>query len=76
MLAPDLSKDVFAASALKEISTMGYKLEATVPLARTGMLGFGNKKEIWIFRGTRMRSRANSRAGSRTGSRAGQNADH
>lgn len=51
---------------------MGYKLEATVPLARTGMLGFGNKKEIWIFRGTRMRSRANSRAGSR----AGQNVDH
>lgn len=74
--APDLSKDVFAASALKEISTMGYRLEATVPLARTGMLGFGNKKEVWIFRGTRMRSRANSRAGSRTGSRAGQNVDH
>ncbi|KAG2159846.1 uncharacterized protein EDB93DRAFT_1112233 [Suillus bovinus] len=70
--APDLSKDVFAASALKEISTMGYKLEATVALPRTGMLGFGNKKEIWIFRGTRMRSRANSRAGSR----AGQNIDH
>ncbi|OJA21504.1 hypothetical protein AZE42_05104, partial [Rhizopogon vesiculosus] len=65
--APELSKDIFAASALKEISLMGYKLEATVPLARTGMLGFGNKKEIWVFRGTRIRSRVNSRAGSRAG---------
>ncbi|KAG2154829.1 hypothetical protein DEU56DRAFT_770662 [Suillus clintonianus] len=72
----ELSKDVFAASALKEISMMGYKLEATVPLPRSGMLGFGKQKEIWIFRGTRMRSRANSRAGSRSGSRAGQNIDH
>jgi hypothetical protein len=51
---------------------MGYKLEATVPLARTGMFGFGNKKEIWVFRGTRIRSRVNSRAGSRVG----QNNDH
>jgi len=67
-----LSKDVFAASALKEISVMGYKLEATVPLARAGMLGLGSKKEIWVFRGTRVRSRVNSRAGSR----AGQNNDH
>ncbi|KAG6336670.1 hypothetical protein ID866_2417 [Astraeus odoratus] len=58
-----LDRDVFASHALKEISQMGYKLEATLSLPRAGILGFGGKKEIWVFRGMRIRSRTNSRNG-------------
>ncbi|KAF9237347.1 hypothetical protein BU15DRAFT_88791 [Melanogaster broomeanus] len=61
---PELDKDVFASHALQEISSLGYKLEATVPLPRAGILGFGGKKEIWVFRGTRIRPRADSRGAS------------
>ncbi|KAH7930946.1 hypothetical protein BV22DRAFT_1027699 [Leucogyrophana mollusca] len=61
--APELDKNVFAAHALQEINLMGYRLEATVCLARSGILGFGSKKEIWVFRGTRIRARADSRSG-------------
>ncbi|KAH7906830.1 hypothetical protein BJ138DRAFT_576519 [Hygrophoropsis aurantiaca] len=62
-LANDLDKDVFAAHALQEINSMGWTLEATVRLARSGILGLGGQKEIWVFRGTMVRSRANSRSG-------------
>ncbi|KAH7883568.1 hypothetical protein F5I97DRAFT_1938284 [Phlebopus sp. FC_14] len=61
--ASELDKDVFTSHALQEINSMGYKLEATVPLARSGFLGFGSKKEIWVFRGARSRSRPSSRSG-------------
>ncbi|KAF9229266.1 hypothetical protein BS17DRAFT_688434 [Gyrodon lividus] len=59
--APELDKNVFASHALQEISLLGYKLEATVSLPRVGILGFGGKKEIWVFRGTRIRPRPDSR---------------
>ncbi|EGN95769.1 hypothetical protein SERLA73DRAFT_59930, partial [Serpula lacrymans var. lacrymans S7.3] len=64
-LAPELDKNVFASHALQEINMMGFRLVATVPLARSGLLGFGSRKEVWVFRGTQIkpRSRANSRTG-------------
>jgi len=60
--APELDKDVFASHALQEISLLGYKLEATISLPGPGFLGFGGKKEIWVFRGGRMRHRSDSRS--------------
>ena len=61
-LAPELDKDVFASHALQEISLLGYKLEATVSLPGAGFLGFGGKKETWVFRGVRTRQRPDSRS--------------
>ncbi|KIJ21767.1 hypothetical protein PAXINDRAFT_5906 [Paxillus involutus ATCC 200175] len=60
--APELDKDVFASHALQEISLLGYRLEATVSLPRGGILAFGGKKEIWVFRGVRIRPRPVSRS--------------
>jgi len=60
--APELDKDVFASHALQEISLLGYKFEATVSLPGAGFLGFGGKKEVWVFRGARMRQRPDSRS--------------
>ncbi|KAI6162172.1 hypothetical protein EDD17DRAFT_1580335 [Pisolithus thermaeus] len=51
----DINRDVFVSHTLQEISLMGFKLEATVTLP--------SKREIWVFRGTRMRNRINSRSG-------------
>ncbi|KIJ68469.1 hypothetical protein HYDPIDRAFT_82441 [Hydnomerulius pinastri MD-312] len=62
--APELDKDIFASHALQEINVLGYKLEATVPLPRPGLLSFGGKKELWVFRGTRIRPRSESRSAS------------
>ncbi|KAL4069633.1 hypothetical protein V8B97DRAFT_1918140 [Scleroderma yunnanense] len=63
MGAYNLDRDVFVSHTLQEISLMGYKLEATIHLPRVGILGFGTRREIWVFRGPRIRSRANSRSG-------------
>jgi len=60
--APELDKDVFASHALQELSLLGYKLEATVSLPGAGFLGFGGKKEVWVFRGVRTRQRPDSRS--------------
>jgi len=35
---------------LKTIGAQGYRLEATVPMGREGLLGMGGRREIWIFR--------------------------
>ncbi|EIW86740.1 hypothetical protein CONPUDRAFT_78990 [Coniophora puteana RWD-64-598 SS2] len=59
---PELDTNVFAAAALQEINFMGYKLEATVSFSRSSMWGFGGKKELWVFRGSK-RSRPESRSG-------------
>ncbi|KAF8140275.1 hypothetical protein EV363DRAFT_338338 [Boletus edulis] len=59
--APELDRDVFASHALREISSLGYKLEATLSLPGAGFLGFGGKKEVWVFRGARARHRPDSR---------------
>lgn len=59
----NIDRDVFVSHTFQEISLMGFKLEATVTLPRTGVLGFGGKREVWVFRGTRMRNRLNSRSG-------------
>lgn len=50
--AADVDKSLFVSYVLKHINELGYKLDACVPLARRGPLGFGGRKEIWIFKGT------------------------
>ncbi|KAI6008203.1 hypothetical protein F5J12DRAFT_67413 [Pisolithus orientalis] len=61
--AHNVDRDIFVSHSLQEISLMGFKLEATVMLPPTGIFGFGDKREVWVFRGTRMRTRINSRSG-------------
>lgn len=61
--AHNLDRDVFVSHTFQEISQMGYKLEATLHLPRVGIFGFGTRREIWVFRGPRIRSRTNSRNG-------------
>ena len=31
---------------------MGFRLNGIVPMAKAGHLGFGSKKELWVFSGT------------------------
>jgi len=45
-----LDKHLFMSFALQEIRALGYKLLASVPLARRGPLGMGSKREVWIFK--------------------------
>jgi len=51
--APEVDKSLFITHVLKQINTMGYTLQATIPLARTGVLGLGRRKEIWVFKGAK-----------------------
>ena len=48
---PEVDKTVFVGWVLKYIKQLGYKLDASVPMARSGVLGLGGRKEIWIFKG-------------------------
>lgn len=38
------------AHMLKVISSYGFRLEATVPMGKHGFLGFGGRREVWVFR--------------------------
>jgi hypothetical protein len=49
--APEADKTVITGYVLKYIKQLGYKLIATVPLARKGMFGLGGRKELWMFQG-------------------------
>ena len=44
-------KDLFLAHILKLINDKVFKLDASVPLARPGLFGVNNLKEIWVFKG-------------------------
>ncbi|KAI0275082.1 hypothetical protein BC834DRAFT_1037657 [Gloeopeniophorella convolvens] len=45
-------KNLFLAHILKYINDMAFKLDASVPLARHGLLGLGGRKELWVFKGS------------------------
>ena len=47
--ATTLDKDLFISFALEKIRAFGYKLLATVPLARRKPLGMGSKRKVWVF---------------------------
>jgi len=51
--APEVERSLFITHVLKQINTMGYTLQATIPLARRGLLGLGRRKEIWVFKGSK-----------------------
>ena len=40
---------LFTSYALQEIRTLGFKLLATVPLARRGSFGMGSRREVLVF---------------------------
>ncbi|TFY57379.1 hypothetical protein EVG20_g8575 [Dentipellis fragilis] len=50
--APGMDKNLFLAHILKFINDMAFKLDASVPLARRGILGLGSRREVWIFKGS------------------------
>jgi len=47
-----MDKDLFLAHILKHINDLAFKLDASVPLARTGLFGLGGRKEVWVFKGS------------------------
>lgn len=40
---------LFTSYALQEIRALGFKLLATVPLARRGSFGMGSRREVFVF---------------------------
>jgi hypothetical protein len=55
-LAPPMDKGRFITDVLKELAELGYFLQATVPMARRGLLGYKSRKEIWVFKGAKSSS--------------------
>lgn len=46
----EMSKNIFHACMLREFNHLGYKLDGSVQLGKKGPLGFGSRREAWIFR--------------------------
>ncbi|KAI0308960.1 hypothetical protein OF83DRAFT_130220 [Amylostereum chailletii] len=45
-----IDKSLFLAVILKHINDVMIKLDASVPLGRKGIFGFGSRRELWIFK--------------------------
>jgi hypothetical protein len=61
-----VDKNLLAAYILGYFNSIGFKLDGTIPMGKAGPLGFGSKKELWIFMGSPPRS----------GSASGHNSAH
>ncbi|PCH33666.1 hypothetical protein WOLCODRAFT_93934 [Wolfiporia cocos MD-104 SS10] len=48
----ETERNCFLACMLQFLKSAGFKLDGSVPLGRRGPLGFGVRRETWIFRGT------------------------
>ncbi|KZT02688.1 uncharacterized protein LAESUDRAFT_729931 [Laetiporus sulphureus 93-53] len=48
--------DLFTACMLQSFSSIGFKLDGSVPFGLRTALGLGPRREAWIFRGTTRRS--------------------
>ena len=55
-LAPDVDRSVLSAYILGYFNSVGFKLDGSIPLGKATPLGFGSKKELWIFKATQARS--------------------
>lgn len=47
-----VNKNLFLAAILKALNDLAFKLDASVPMSRTGLLGLGSRKEVWVFKGS------------------------
>lgn len=52
---PETDRSLCAAYILGFLNSLGFQLDGSVPMGRAGALGFGSKKEIWVFRGVQQR---------------------
>ena len=57
-----LDKHLFMSFALQEIRALGFKLLASVPLARRGPFGMGSRREIWLFKDMMYTTRSRSKS--------------
>ncbi|KAL6309942.1 hypothetical protein BKA93DRAFT_722088 [Sparassis latifolia] len=46
-----VDRSMFIAYVLQFFNSVGFKLNGSVPLGRRAALGFGTRKDVWIFRG-------------------------
>jgi len=46
---PDVDKALITARLLQIMRIHSFDLLASIPLGTNGLLGFGSKKEIWMF---------------------------
>ncbi|KAJ3551675.1 hypothetical protein NM688_g4564 [Phlebia brevispora] len=51
----EVDRTVFHAYMLRFFGAIGYKLDGSIPMGKAGPLGFGARKELWVFRGSRQR---------------------
>ncbi|KAI0094871.1 hypothetical protein BDY19DRAFT_915025 [Irpex rosettiformis] len=82
--ASDSDKLRFSTHVLSFLGSHGFKLDGSIPMGKAGPLGFGSRKELWIFRATHTKrppSAGRNRTGSmnsqvRDGSAHGHNSMH
>ena len=51
----DSDRTTFHAFVLGYFGNIGFKLDGSIPMGKAGPLGFGSRKELWVFRGSRAR---------------------
>ena len=51
----EIDRTIFHASVLRFFSSYGFKLDGSIPMGKAGPIGFGSRKELWVFRGSRPR---------------------
>lgn len=65
-------KNRFSASVLGALSDFGFKLNGSIPMGKAGHLGFGSRKELWVFRATQQKRSESAQGWNRDGSVSGQ----
>ncbi|KAF7791889.1 hypothetical protein EIP86_002913 [Pleurotus ostreatoroseus] len=54
-IGSDIDRTIFHATVLRFFSAYGFKLDGSIPMGKAGPIGFGSRKELWVFRGSRPR---------------------
>lgn len=72
-------KNRFTTFVLGYLNSLGFKMDGSIPMGKAGHLGFGSRKELWVFKALQQRrpgsalgrNRENSMNGARDGSAHG-----
>ncbi|KAI0692765.1 hypothetical protein BC835DRAFT_1355983 [Cytidiella melzeri] len=71
--ATEADKLSFSSHVLGFLNSLGFKLDGSIPMGKAGPLGFGSRKEMWVFRATQARRPPSAHGRNREGSMNGQN---
>jgi hypothetical protein len=73
--ATDSDKLRFSTHVLGFLNSVGFKLDGSIPMGKAGPLGFGSRKELWIFRSMPTQRSTSALGRPREGSMNGQYRD-